>query len=501
MVDPSVYDSTESGLYQLLHSKLIKCDRMDDTQHFSRFSFLPLDAVDEVVTADAIKSLLDSQAWFSWLRRVDYSEIARHAKKVFAILGLFETPTLISTLFEEGLRDEHLPLARMAKSRVLVCPRGRQFRSFEKRSNMDIENFLRCQWHALAPVFTALGEDVHVNREIYIQKDNPLPFFDVKKISSVPGRSTVYKGTLHAAHIKPKPKYDVELAIKDYTEKADFDKEKDNLIRIQKLNHPHLIRQISTIQQGKSYYIIFPWANGGNLSEFWKSPHTRQIPKPQLLTWCLQQMFGLADALFALHHKLGDHKLDGMHCRHGDLKPENILHFKGSGNCEHGTLVIADVGVSKVHFVGTDLRHDKTNEKATTPCYEPPEAETDNKRPRRYDMWSLGCIFMEFTIWFLEGYGAIEDFKKQRRGNDDPFPQKGAYYQHSESQPAIVHPVVTAKLKTLRESPECESELASLLRLISEDLIVVDPQKRAEAGVLREKLREIVRQRTGKDPG
>ncbi|KAI0505812.1 kinase-like protein [Xylaria bambusicola] len=491
---PSVYDSPKSGLYSILRSRLVACDRTDEAQHFSRFSFLPLSAIDEVVTTDVVKTVSGNRGWFTWRRGEDYSQMAKQAKKVFAILGFFEAPTLISTLFEDGLRDKHLPLTRVERSRVLVGSRGREFTSFQKLSDMDVENFLRCQWYALAPVFTALSSDVHVDREICVTKDNPLPFFDVKKISSIPGRSTVYQGTLHAAHIKPRPDEHVKIAIKDFTDKTDFDKEKGNLVKIQKLNHPHLIRQIATIEQGKSYYIIFPWASGGNLSDFWKSPRTPETEYLKPLTWCLEQMFGLADALFALHHKLGDHKLDGMHCRHGDLKPENILYFDG-------TLVIADVGVSKVHVLGTDLRHDPTNTKATTPCYEPPEAETDTKRPRRYDMWSLGCIFMEFIIWLLEGYGAIEDFKKQRRGNDDPFPQKGAYYQHNKPEPAIVHPVVTAKIEALRQHPRCTSQLTSLLKLISEDLIVVDPLKRAEAGELRDKLRGIVRQRTGKDPG
>ncbi|KAI1358330.1 kinase-like protein [Xylaria arbuscula] len=496
----SDYEATESGLYDNLNSKLIQCDGTGETQNFFRFSFLPLDALEKVVTVETVKALSADQGWHSRHQRP--SEIVTRARKVFAILGLFESTGLFPILFEEKLMDKHLPLARpkgVEQSKVLVSANGTKFNSSAKLKNRDLDDFLRCQYLVLAPVLASLGGGIKVDRDIHVDKDTPLPFFDVSKISSVHARSTVYKGILHAAHIEPRPSNNVEVAIKDYAEKEDFDKEKGNLTKIQGLNNPHLIQHIATIQQGNLYYVVFPWADGGNLSDFWKSHECN----PQILQWSLQQMLGLADALFALHHKLGGHKLDGTHCRHGDLKPENILHFTNPRDGIYGTLVMADVGVSKIHHLATDLRHDGTNTKATTPCYEAPEAENNDKRPRRYDMWSLGCIFMEFIIWALDGYEAIGDFKKQRRGNDDPFPHKAAFYMRNGSQPAIVHPVVSKRLQILQNDSRCPpgSQLASLVNLIAQDLIVVDPEKRVKAGDLRDRLRRIVGQKTGNDPG
>ncbi|KAI1151326.1 kinase-like protein [Nemania diffusa] len=503
---PSTYDiTTRVGLYKCLKSRLVKCDSKDGTK-FSHFSFLPLDALNDIVTETTVMSQSPGNSWLFpsifGCKCKDISGVVKQAKKVFAILGFFEKPDLIWALFDEGLRDEHLPLARLngdENSQILVSPRGKEFETFSKQeSSSGADNFLTFQWRVLAPYFTALGEDVGVERGHRLNRDNPLPFFDVTKMPAAPGKSLVYRGTLHRAHIAPRSTKDIEVAIKDYENKDDFEKERANLMRIQKLNHPHLIRHISTIQQGKCYYVIFPWANGGNLSDFWNSPRSKDVEL--LLTWSLEQMLGLAGALSALHHKLDDQHPDGMNCRHGDLKPENILYFKKAGR--YGTLVVADVGESKVHIAATYLRHDPTQTRATTPCYEAPEAENNTKRSRKYDMWSLGCIFLEFTIWLLDGHEAIEKFRKQRRDGDGPSAERAKFYQRNGSDPPIVHPVVTKRLQTLQKDPRCSSELVSLVKLIAQDLIVVDPSKRAGAEELRDKLGRIVdqRKRRGKNP-
>ena len=101
----------------------------------------------------------------------------------------------------------------------------------------------------------------------------------------------------------------LEVAIKEFRNTEPFKKEKDVLEKIQILNHNHLIKHHAICENGKLYYIIFPWADGGNLREFWKleDPQDRN---PELFLWSLQQMLGLAGALQALH---------SVNCRHGDL--------------------------------------------------------------------------------------------------------------------------------------------------------------------------------------
>lgn len=267
-----------------------------------------------------------------------------------------------------------------------------------------------------------------------------------------------------------------------------------NLVKIQALNHPHLIRHIATVQQGAQCYAIFDWADGGDLSMFWERyPNAVPARPPELVLWCFKQMLGLVEALFALYE---------LNYRHGDLKPGNILNFKDPGESDptnkgFGRLVITDFGISKSHPQATELRHDGTNTIASTPDYEAPEAELDRNKPehirkprsRKYDMWSVGCIFLEFIIWMLYGHKTIHDFRKIRC----VFNTKGPYYipigRHVEA-----HPAVSRGLDALRKDPRCAKDtgLADLVNLIDNCLIVIEPGKRATAEEVKGKLEEIV---------
>ncbi|KAI3324603.1 kinase-like protein [Xylariaceae sp. AK1471] len=495
----SSYNPTKQSLYLQLKSELVDCDKKKKTQHFSRFSFLPLDAIDKIITRDIVKA---NSSWTTTIFNPSLpGQIAERAPKVYAILALCEAEAVVWDLFGEGLTDEHLPLARVqdkGHSNVLVACKDKtktnKFNSFAKLGkNTVVDNFLRNQWLVLAPVLTTPGEHKEINR------DAPLPFYDIEKISSNTG-STVYRGKLHAAHLVPRVNYTVQIAIKDYVEDKAFHKEKENLEVIQTIKHPHLIKHTATFEQGSLFYVTFPWADGGNLSEFWKhDPNALPTRDRELFMWSLQQMLGLVDALWALHR---------VNCRHGDLKPENILHFKTSGesttqNSRYGTLVIADVGVSRVHHQATELRHDPTNTKATTPCYEAPEVEFQKTAPRgrRYDMWSVGCMYMEFIIWLLYGYKAIDNFRELRRPNDDPFAQKAAYYKRTLEGTAVIHPAVSRGLEALRNDPRCSegTGLAALISLIANDLLLIEWEQRTEAEDLRNKFREVL-EKAEEDP-
>jgi serine/threonine protein kinase len=204
------------------------------------------------------------------------------------------------------------------------------------------------------------------------------------------------------------------------------------LDEIQKLEpHPHLIRAIFSCQVRDKYYTVFPWADGGSLKEFWKSPDSKaNLSDKDLLRWSLQQLLGIADALKALH---------STNYRHGDLKPDNILYFKGGNPFCQGskdTLVIADFGTSKQHKTDTKMRVDGTNTRATTPAYEAPEVDGKQTAPRsrRYDMWSLGCILLEFAVWLLYGQDGIERFCDVRVHNCKTENPVASFYEPKEDE-------------------------------------------------------------------
>lgn len=249
---------------------------------------------------------------------------------------------------------------------------------------------------------------------------------------------------------------------------------------------------------------MFPWAEGGSLQDFWESiPY--QIPDAGLIRQTIEQLRWLADALDTLHNcnsgsnnrlavpSMPNSTEDGKNIRHGDLKPENILRFFNHRELELattepqlGTLKIADMGLAKQHIHATVNRTKNTSQRFGTVRYEAPEAlNEEGGRSRLYDVWSMGCITLEFIIWLLHGNKALEEFHAQVGG-----PTKQAC-QYFEGKPAQVHHVVTKWISHIQHSdPECsqDSAIKDLLNLVRTRLLVVeldrdyrDPKKRKDS--------------------
>ena len=278
------------------------------------------------------------------------------------------------------------------------------------------------------------------------------------------------------------------MAIKELRDRKSFEREKDNLTKILNLNNRHLIKHIATCERGSNYYVIFPLANGGSLLDYWK----RENEKPrslELILWSLQQMHGLAGATYALHHDLGG----DIHCRHGDLKPANILLFEEDAD---RFLVIADLGVSRIHEQQTNLRRCGTTTMATTRSYEAPEVlesgRQDQPRARTYDIWSLGCVFLEFAIWLLYDFDAIKNFEDNRKRPLEN-PHASFFYMTPVGKAEIPTEVLDA-IKALREDPRCQggTSLESLVNLIADKLLVTAAEDRCKAEQLRDELQKIV---------
>ncbi|KAH9208072.1 kinase-like domain-containing protein, partial [Leptodontidium sp. 2 PMI_412] len=274
------------------------------------------------------------------------------------------------------------------------------------------------------------------------------------------------------------------------------------------LPHPNIIEFIVAITRGDDRYLLFRWADGGNLQEFWQANTNPHLSVP-LVRDVVKQLRGLADALEKLHGYGGG---DGSY-RHGDLKPENILHVrtravaKGlDSDLDVGILKIADMGLAKHHTVLTELRP-PTSMKYSTYRYEPPEIVLDSStksggRSRRQDIWSFGCVTLEFIIWLLYGTWSLNEFNKMYVVNE--MDQQCPYFEvegKGENKRAKVHPAVSETMDLLSRDQECkvgqDSAIKDLLRIVRTKLLVVNLKagagSRAKAGELRQALDEIVR--------
>jgi len=258
--------------------------------------------------------------------------------------------------------------------------------------------------------------------------------------------------------------------------------------------HPNLLRHFATCQVGDRCYALFPWADGGTLKDLWRSKDL--TPRDAIfIRWCLQQMHDLVGALEALHN---------TNYRHGDIKPDNILYFT-SGNpfCDAAVkqevLMLADFGVSRKHIEPTSLRLDGTTTKATTASYEAPEtvSKADLPRSRQYDMWSTGCVLLEFCVWLLYGCAAVDAFREKRLHATASYPMNldASFYVRLEDREIDeINPAVKKAMKAIRDDQRCggRTVLGDLLELIQDDLLLIDAKKRDSSPKCRVKLSQIL---------
>jgi serine/threonine protein kinase len=111
--------------------------------------------------------------------------------------------------------------------------------------------------------------------------------------------------------------------------------------------------------------------------------------------------------------------MEQLYGRHGDIKPANVLLFNDPNEHDNiGTLKLTDFGLAE--FSALHSRSYKPKSKvATSPSYRPPECDLHNGViGRSYDIWTLGCLYLEFITWLLGGWELIEEFTEKRAAFD-----------------------------------------------------------------------------------
>jgi serine/threonine protein kinase len=194
---------------------------------------------------------------------------------------------------------------------------------------------------------------------------------------------------------------------------------------LNKLNtHQNLVPLLASFLHRNTYYFLFPWADGGNLEAFWKQ-NEKPITKETTL-WVAEQCRGISDGLNQIHNSRpldsvndDDEKNFG---RHGDIKPQNILIFP-SENLSYGVLKISDFGLTIFHGARSRSidRHDQHPNGLT---YTAPEVHAEGNISPRYDIWGLGCTYLELITWLLKGHEGITKLNILRfaeRGTNEKF--------------------------------------------------------------------------------
>jgi serine/threonine protein kinase len=115
-------------------------------------------------------------------------------------------------------------------------------------------------------------------------------------------------------------------------------------------------------------------------------------------------------------HNPGHLTSDKKFGRHGDIKAENILWFKSRPDDPHdrGILVLSDLGLTAINSDKSRSMQPNTGLKMT-PAYRPPECDIRGGTiSRAFDIWTLGCLYLELVCWLLRGKKGKDDFDEVR---------------------------------------------------------------------------------------
>jgi hypothetical protein len=438
--------------------------------------FIPRGILEDLVTEDAVFDILNgvlpSQSTNADTQERGYTRkicsITGHARctyrRVFAILVLIDKPEEILSFISNGIDDSCLPLEgipRLPEGRqsVFLCLKstpGTPIPFLKQWSASACKNFYREQWGMIAPCFEKPGEgDVRV--KFYDLHDNTiLPWTWEDDNPRRGGFSKVKHVRIHEQHhefgdypVRLKGRFllllyvilanylcsqlgDGSFAVKcleGTTSEADFRAEVATLERFTSEGRPgreptreHLVSLLATFKKGGYYYLLFHWASS-DLYGFWNTQNTLSDAN---VTWLLEQCCGIALGVHYIHEYQSSFGSDGKtintpnadrrYGRHTDIKPQNLLVFQKRDDLgDYGTIQLTDFGLCEFRGEHSRSNIPQAALSGGTATYSPPEAcVAHGIISRSYDIWSLGCVYLEFITWYLGGCQYVKAFIDER---------------------------------------------------------------------------------------
>lgn len=174
------------------------------------------------------------------------------------------------------------------------------------------------------------------------------------------------------------------------------------------------------------FYLVFPFANEGSLEALWKSYTPNSVIQGSSEcrianwysdVWLVNECLEITKALVATHGLNDGQPADAKGLLHADIKPENILCFRTSdSDTSRIVLKLADFGEAQRIESNGSL---KASNIAHVLTYRPPEHLPDGDITLKYDVWCLGCLFVDFVTWAILGQAGIVFFGRTREDELD----------------------------------------------------------------------------------
>lgn len=484
--------------------------------HWGTRQFLPRTALSTIVNTNNVCQELERlvrnrdlpKRWLKVSVRETADVICQASKsfqKVFAILVLLERAGYIFDMIAAGTSDDCLPLVHGSEEELQSATQPHLKLTYTRRWRPFVKHgFEDRQWSFLAPVFSK-GDDQNPARHYNFSDRQILPFIGGpgrETVELVGGFASVTSVVIHPDHHEfasmiPLGYQGNRFALKQLNALSSDDDFKSEMKALQfatKQSNRHLLSLLATYQYHGRYHFILPWADM-NLHQYCLSADPTSQRAAQHYQWAIEQCRGLAEALSSLHRERVDPEGlndDRGFYRHGDIKPSNILIFgTGTEDAIGGSLVLADFGLARIHNRRTQSRQ-MSDLVFGTVTYEAPEAaQRLGARSRAVDIWSLGCVYLEFLTWFLLGPNGYNEFADKRLAADEHgFDTDTFYalYREDNMLTTTVKPGVVEMFHELHASPQASELIHDLLDIIQLDMLEIEPTKRIKSLKLAEKL-------------
>ncbi|KAJ8120389.1 hypothetical protein ONZ43_g2891 [Nemania bipapillata] len=382
----------------------------------------------------------------------------------------------------------------------MKCP-TEFFDCFEDWKPQEKNEFIRYQWSVLAPVFEE-GDYNDVPHYI-IHDQNQLPFTHFEGSSELayrcprdtsivhihPGHHRFSDKTLskRGFEIKSFHKDDLEAFKQEIRIASKFkgDNKHENMATL-------LATFELTYERQYKFHMIYYRADG-DLYDYWEKAHPFPDFSYDNMLWASGQFQGLAHGLLATqapYLALGHISAErsnpacpqNLFGQHDGMEPSNILYYLKPGSA-NPNLVIYNFGVSEM------TPHEAGSPRFTI-TYRAPEYDIENKLPGQpADIWTLGCVYLEFVAWLLDGRSLVDRFTRQRRSPDKTFKiDCDTFFNSDEAGNLKVKDAVVMMIAEFHSHPRCTQYLHEFLELIEHGMLVINPEGRVKCWRLHERL-------------
>lgn len=352
---------------------------------------------------------------------------------IYAILILCDKQPSIRAFIEAGITDDDLPFVECDTGKLKGMIKLASWKSplkeiecFKEWQDSVVELFHDSQYKVLVPYFCLASDPQHTVKYVEYYERTILPWIEDMNKKEEGGHGVVRCRRIHPASHGFQSLAQIKGGNEMFALKRIISpnvknfKNETEMLRMFSGHHDHLIMHLMSFSHKGQDYLLFPWADC-DLDIYWNDednkfpydPTTNQMNRDSM-QWVSKQIVGLTSGLHQIHNPTHLHdRSDMRYGRHGDIKPENILWFK-SAEDPKGIMVIGDLGISAIHREvsrsnqpGKDIPH--------TPDYRPPECDLEGGIiSRAFDIWTLGCLFLEMVCWTLGGKKLVAEFENDR---------------------------------------------------------------------------------------